>query len=79
MAVRQALKTVSLITVLLSVGCSTLCPHGLKFGLYGAMCAPYESLQLMKSISEDLKPGGMLNPNGTTTEPSQQPEDTDDK
>lgn len=45
-------------------GCSTICPEGLKFGPYATICAPYEAYKLVKSIHNDIQPGGMLNPNG---------------
>jgi hypothetical protein len=52
------------LAIFTSHGCSTVCPEGIKFGPYAAMCAPYEMYKLGESITQDLKPGGMLNPDG---------------
>jgi hypothetical protein len=58
------------IAMVLSItsGCSTICPDGFKFGPYAALCAPYDGYKLIKSIDNDLQPGGMLHPNNTRME-----------
>lgn len=58
-----AITYFSLASLLVLSGCSTVCPEGLKFGLYGAMCAPYETVKLIQQVHRDMQPGGMLNPN----------------
>jgi len=75
----KTIRTTLILLPFIFYGCSTVCPEGLKFGLYGAMCAPYETYQLLKDIKEDLKPGGMLNPHGSAESSEEMPEDTDDK
>jgi hypothetical protein len=64
-------RIIYVIMALSLAGCSTVCPEGLKFGPYGAFCAPYEGYKFVKEINNDLQPGGFLNPNGKLGEESE--------